>query len=158
MERPIQVTPMTAQDVPALAAVERECFAQPWSEAALAEELHNPHAVFLTARNGTGTVLGYVGMHHLADEGYIANVAVAAAARRQGVGRALLAALERYGREHGLYRLTLEVRVSNAAAVALYTGAGYVCDGVRPGFYRLPTEDAAIYSRILSADAGQSGE
>ena len=49
--------------------------------------------------------------------------------------------------EHGLSRLTLEVRVSNTPAIALYEGAGFVRDGVRPGFYREPREDAAIYSK-----------
>ncbi len=136
---------MTAAHIPAIAALEAVCFAEPWSAAALTEELANPHAVFLVATDG-GQVLGYAGCHHIADEGYIDNVATAPAARRQGVARALMAALEAYGREHRLYRLTLEVRVSNAAAVALYTGMGYVCDGVRPGFYRKPPEDAAIYS------------
>ena len=62
------------------------------------------------------------------------------------MARALLADLTAYGTAHSLYRITLEVRVSNASAIALYEGAGYTCDGVRPGFYRDPTEDAAIYS------------
>ncbi len=139
------VVPMTADHIPALAAIEAACFAAPWSAAALAEELDNPHAVFLVAVEDS-RVLGYVGMHHLVDEGFIANVAVAPEARRQGVARCLLEALVAYGREHGLYRLTLEVRASNEAAIALYEGAGYTADGVRPRFYSHPTEDAVIYS------------
>ncbi len=136
---------MTAAHIPAIAALETACFAEPWSAAALTDELTNPHAVFLVATDGE-RVLGYAGCHHVADEGYIDNVATHPDARRQGVAKALMAALDAYGREQGLYRLTLEVRASNAAAIALYAGAGYVCDGVRPGFYRKPTEDAAIYS------------
>ena len=131
--------------IDALAALERACFAEPWSEAGLVEELTNPAAVFRVAVEGD-TVLGYVGMHHLVDEGFITNVAVYPAARRRGVARALLAELAAYGTSHGLYRITLEVRVSNAPAITLYEGAGYVRDGVRPAFYRAPTEDAAIYS------------
>lgn len=142
------VVPMTADHVPELAAIEAACFAAPWSEMALAEELDNPHAVFLVAVEDS-RVLGYVGMHHLLDEGYIANVAVSPTARRQGVARHLLAALETYGQERGLYRLTLEVRASNEAAIALYEGAGYKADGVRPRFYTHPTEDAVIYSRYF---------
>ena len=88
-------------------------------------------------------------MHKVADEGYLANVAVDPAARRQGVARRLLAALTDYGKTHALYRLTLEVRVSNAAAIALYEGDGWVRDGVRPAFYSHPTEDAAIYSKYF---------
>ena len=144
----INVIPMAAEHIAQIATLEQRCFSAPWSAAALTEELDNPHTVFLVAADGE-RVLGYAGMHHIGDEGYIDNVAVLPEARRQGVARLLMAALEAYGREHAMYRLTLEVRASNAAAISLYTGAGYVCDGVRPNFYRKPTEDAAIYSRYL---------
>ncbi len=142
------ITPMTAVHIPALAAIEAACFSTPWSATALAEELDNPLAVFLVAVDGD-RVLGYVGCHVLVDEGYIDNVAVSPAARRHGIGRALLAALEQTAHQKQLYRLTLEVRVSNTAAIALYEGAGYIRDAVRPGLYRLPTEDGAIYSLYL---------
>ena len=141
----MQVVPMTAAHIPALAALERACFAEPWSEAGLAEELDNPHAVFRVAVED-GTVVGYVGMHHILDEGFITNVAVSPSARRRGVARALLAELTAYGTAHSLYRITLEVRVGNMPAITLYEGMGYIRDGVRPGFYSDPTEDAAIYS------------
>ena len=141
----MQIVPMEAQNVEALARIEQACFAAPWTVEGLAEELANPHAVFRVAVED-GAVLGYVGMHHLVDEGFITNVAVDPTARRRGVARALLADLRNYGQSRGLYRITLEVRVSNVAAIALYEGAGYVRDGVRPGFYRAPVEDAAIYS------------
>ena len=145
----VTVCPMMESHISALVALERVCFAEPWSAESLTEELHNPHARFLVAE-AAGETVGYVGMHHIGDEGFITNVAVSPAVRRQGVARALLGALEAYGREQGLYRLTLEVRVSNAAAIALYEGAGYHCDGVRPGFYRQPMEDGAIYSYYFS--------
>ena len=141
----MQIIPMTAAHIAPLAELEQTCFSAPWSADGLAEELANPHAVFRVAVEGDA-VLGYVGMHHLLDEGFITNVAVFPAARRRGVARALLADLTAYAAAHGLYRITLEVRVSNAPAITLYEGAGYVRDGVRPAFYRDPTEDAAIYS------------
>ena len=141
----MQIIPMAAEHIAALAALERACFSDPWSESGLSEELDNPHAVFRVAVED-GVVLGYVGMHHLVDEGFITNVAVSPAARRRGVARALLAELAAYGREHALYRITLEVRVSNAPAIALYESLGFTRDGIRPRFYAHPTEDAAIYS------------
>lgn len=144
----VTITPMAAAHIAAIADIEKRCFSTPWSVAALTEELDNPHAVFYAATDGE-QVLGYAGMHHVGDEGYIDNVAVAPEARRQGVARALMSALEEYGRERSLYRLTLEVRASNAPAIALYEGAGYVSDGVRPKFYAKPTEDAVILSLYL---------
>ncbi len=147
----MQIVLMRAAHVAALAALESECFSTPWSAASLAEELDNPRAVFRVALDDAGGVCGYVGMHHLGDEGYITNVAVSPAVRRQGVARALLCALDDYARAQALERVTLEVRLSNGAAIALYEGAGYVRDGVRPGFYRHPTEDAAIYSKYYGA-------
>ena len=145
----IQIAPMSAEHIDAIAALEEVCFSAPWSAAALAEQLDNPNAVFYVALDTNGQVCGYAGIHHVADEGYIDNVAVNPAVRRQGVARALMTALDAYGRENRLFRLTLEVRVSNTAAIKLYENAGFVRDGVRPAFYRKPTEDAAIYSRYF---------
>ncbi len=142
----MQIVPMTRAHIDALAELERVCFSTPWSADSLAEELDSPHAVFRVAVDDADNLLGYVGMHHLLDEGFITNVAVFPTARRQGVARALLADLTAYGAAHNLYRITLEVRVSNIPAITLYESLGYVQDGVRPGFYREPTEDAGIYS------------
>ena len=144
-----QVVPMCKRHIPALAEIETLCFSAPWSADALREELSNPPAVFLVAEAADGTPVGYAGMHAVAGEGFFTNVAVHPDYRRQGVADALITALAAYGKERSFYRLALEVRVSNAPAIALYEGAGYVRDGVRPGFYRNPTEDAAIYSRYF---------
>ena len=145
----MHIVPMAGRHIEEVAALEQACFSAPWSAAALAEELENPLAVFRVAEDAAGRVRGYMGLHHVGDEGYVTNVAVSPDARRQGIGAALLAETAAYAEAHRLYRVTLEVRVSNAPAIALYEGAGYVRDGVRPGFYRNPTEDAAIYSRYF---------
>ena len=139
----ICIVPMTDRHTAAIAALERSCFADPWSENGLREELNNPCAAFLVATEGD-RVVGYVGCHHVGDEGYITNVAVDPSCRRQGIARRLLTyAMDAWG---DLARITLEVRVSNAAAIALYEGLGFTRDGIRPKFYTHPTEDAAIYS------------
>ena len=116
--------------------------------AALTEELDNPHAVFLVAADGE-RVLGYAGMHHIGDEGYIDNVAVLPEARRQGVARLLMAALEAYGREHAMYRLTLEVRASNAAAISLYSKFGFEKVGERKDYYSSPKENAILMTKYF---------
>lgn len=139
----ITVVPMNPSHVTALAQLEAQCFSEPWSEAALQEELSNPCSRFLVALMDS-RVVGYLGCHHIADEGFIANIAVSPSERRQGVARALLCSAIEQGK--GLVRLTLEVRQSNTAAVSLYESLGFTKDGVRPRFYAHPTEDACIYS------------
>ncbi len=134
---------MNASHVTALAQLEALCFAEPWSETSLKEELNNPCSRFLTALIDS-RVVGYLGCHHIADEGFIANVAVFPSERRHGVAHALLRRAIEQGA--GLSRLTLEVRQSNTAAVSLYESLGFTKDGVRPRFYTHPTEDACIYS------------
>ena len=142
----VRIVPMNADHLDEVAELERICFSDPWSRNMLAEELNNMLSAFLVALDDTERVVGYAGVQVVLDEGYITNVAVFPAAHRRGAAKALLAELAAYGAAHGLCRITLEVRVSNAPAIALYEGAGYVRDGVRPKFYSHPTEDAAIYS------------
>ena len=144
----LTVVPMAERHLPFLAKIEKACFSAPWSETALQEELGNPIAVFLVAESA-GAVLGYAGMHVAVDEGYIDNVAVSPDYRRQGVGDALISAMMKEGQKRNLSRLTLEVRVSNAPARALYEKHGFILDGIRPGFYTAPKEDAAILSLYL---------
>lgn len=140
---------MEAGHLPALAAIERACFRAPWSEQALREELGK--GIFLVAERA-GAAVGYVGCQTVLDEGYITNVAVLPAARRQGVARALLGALTEQAARQGLAFVTLEVRASNAPAIALYEGAGFRPAGVRRRFYTQPTEDAVLMTLRLGQE------
>jgi len=100
-------------------------------------------APFLVAVVGDA-VVGYSIAHHAVDEGEILNLGVAPDQRRRGVGRALIESmLSRLGDE-GVVNVFLEVRESNAAAQRLYAALGFTEVGRRPGYYRLPTEDAVI--------------
>lgn len=146
----MMITPMHADHLDSLADLESLAFSIPWSYDALAEELQNPLAVFYVAEDvDAESAVGYVGMHHILDEGFITNVVVHPAYRRRGIATALLAELETYGKAHDLTRITLEVRASNQKAIALYEQMGYEKEGVRPGFYDSPKEDALIYSLYL---------
>lgn len=141
-----QVVPMDRGHIPAIAALERACFSRPWSEGALEEELYNDTACFLVAEGEDGSVLGYAGLHVILDEGYIDNVAVDPAYRRQGVADALLDVFCRFGAEK-LAFLTLEVRESNAPAIALYEKHGFYTVGRRKDYYDGPKEDALLLTR-----------
>lgn len=141
------IVDMAERHLPALAEIEKACFHAPWSETALREELGK--GIFLVAERGR-TVVGYVGCQTVLDEGYITNVAVTPEARRQGVGRALLHELAARVRAEKLAFVTLEVRRSNAAAIALYESMDYEPVGTRKNFYENPTEDAVLMTWKLN--------
>ncbi len=109
----------------------------------LREELWNDSAVVIVAEGADGTVLGYAGLQTVLDEGYLNNVAVAPRFRRQGVADELIAAFVRFGQAR-LAFLTLEVRASNAAAIALYEKHGFQPVGRRKDYYDDPAEDAVL--------------
>lgn len=143
------VRPAAAGDLPALAALERECFSHPWSENSLAETMGNGRSLFLLAER-EDEPLGYLGMEYVLDEGGITNVAVFAAHRRQGVAAALLGELLRRAAALGLATVTLEVRAGNAPAVALYQKHGFVPVGRRKNYYTSPTEDAILMTHTFA--------
>ncbi len=140
----MNVVQMAEKHITALAHIEKACFGAPWSEDGLREELENPLALFLVAEQEDGTVCGYIGCQVVLDEGYITNVAVAPAFRRQGVGKALVQALLRKTAQQKLSFVTLEARASNAPAITLYEQAGFVPVGTRKQYYAAPREDAVL--------------
>lgn len=134
---------MQRQHVPQVAALERECFSDPWSEQSLAGELDNPLSLWLVCQ-GDGEVWGYVGSQTVLGETDMMNVAVLPRARRQGIAQRLILALVAQLKQQGSRCLSLEVRPSNAPAVALYQGLGFSQVGRRPNYYRHPKEDGLI--------------
>ncbi len=144
----IQVVPMAAEHISALAELEKQCFVDPWSEKALAEELTNPNAVFRVALKD-GEVAGYVGMIHVLDEGDICNVAVFDSFRRQGIATALIQHLVDYAVEKQLAFITLEVRESNSGARKFYETMGFENIGLRKNFYDNPKEHAVLMNKTF---------
>ena len=139
-----RIVPMTAAYLPQVAALERRCFpADPWSEELFRDALDNPHTAILLAEGKDGTVLGYAVLSVVLDEGNLDNIAVDPDARRQGIADALLSALTGFGRD-SLSVLMLEVRSSNAPAIALYEKHGFAAVGRRKNYYDAPKEDAIL--------------
>lgn len=144
----IKIVPMTADHLEELEKLERICFSRPWSRKMLTEELDNECAAFLVAEDDmTGKVVGYAGLLVVADEGYITNVAVFPEYRRQGIAAQIIQVFINFAMGNRLAFLTLEVRPSNTAAIALYQGFGFAEVGRRKNYYDLPKEDALILTR-----------
>ena len=131
---------MTAEDVSAVARIEKECFSQPWSEQGFLDGMKD--AVFFVAEDPD--IVGYAGMYRMPPEGEITNVAVTQKKREKGCGRELLLTMQRWAAEHGITRIILEVRSGNEPAIHLYQTLGFEKIGVRKNFYQFPQEDADI--------------
>ena len=152
----VKIVPMAAEHLDRLEQLERMCFSRPWSKKMLAEELDNQCAAFLVAvEPETEKAVGYAGLLVVADEGYITNVAVDPSCRRQGVAAQLLQVFDNFAKGNHLAFLTLEVRPSNAAAIALYEGFGFREVGRRRNYYDLPKEDALILTKSYTEEAAQ---
>lgn len=145
----IMVRPARSEDLVTLADLEEQAFGEnAWGKEALLRELERHDAALFCALLGDQPV-GYAGIRRVLDEGYVNNIAVLPEWRRQGVGTALVEALVRYGREQQLSFITLEARVSNLGAIALYQKCGFQDVGLRRGFYDFPREDARLMTLYL---------
>ena len=144
----IQYMFMSQDHVEQVAALESQCFHDPWSFASIKGELDNPLSLWVVAVEGN-TVVGYVGSQSVMGWADMMNLAVSPAYRRQGIGEALVNALVAHLCDNGVIALLLEVRVSNAQAITLYTKMGFEQVGRRPKYYHNPREDALILRKEL---------
>ncbi len=137
-------------EIPQIEALEKACFSMPWTEDQLKGQLRDNQHEFIAAVSAGGTVLGYIGMMYVLDEGYISNVAVSPGNRRRGIGDALILALLKRCAALGLSFVTLEVRAGNAPAIALYEKHGFARVGLRKNYYDHPREDALLMTKYLN--------
>lgn len=139
----MRITLMESAHVSQVAQLEKLCFSAPWSENSISSELTNPLSCWLVALDGD-RVAGYVGSQTVLDESDMMNIAVDPQYRRQGIAQALVEELVKCLARKESRCLTLEVRASNAGAIALYEKLGFVQVGLRKNYYRNPREDAMI--------------
>jgi ribosomal-protein-alanine N-acetyltransferase len=147
----LEIRRLTYADLPQVIAIERRAFPTPWSLAMFVLELSKPSGICLVALD-QGRVAGYMVCSRYDIVWHVMNVAVDPAQRRRGTATALLEELFKRGDKPG-EQYTLEVRLSNAPAIALYEKFGFVSAGVRPGYYHDNKEDALIMWRTAGADA-----
>lgn len=117
-----------------MAAIEKEAFDEPWSVNMFLPELSDENAFYAVGVED-GKVVCYAGFHRVLDEGQIANVAVRADRRGQGIGRSLMLRLLEIAKGAGVKRITLEVKDTNEIAVNLYKSLGFTVEGVRKRYY-----------------------
>ncbi|WMJ85899.1 ribosomal protein S18-alanine N-acetyltransferase [Anaerocolumna sp. MB42-C2] len=124
---------------------EMECsiFSKPWTVDDFKNSIQNRQNIYLVVEE-EGQIIAYCGLWGVAGEGQINNVAVKKEIRDHGIGYAMLSALIEKGKKNGIDAFTLEVRVSNEAAITLYHKLDFKDAGIRKNFYEEPTEDALI--------------
>ena len=143
----MKVRPLNYADLPAVISIERRAFTSPWSLSMFVLELAKPGAVCLGAVDGG--LVGYLICARYEEAYHLMNIAVDPGHRRLGAGRALIdAMLVEIGEDANV---TLEVRVSNAGAIALYESYGFRGVGTRPRYYADNGEDAMIMWRAIGS-------
>ena len=143
----VDLRPLTLSDLDAIERIERASYPTPWSRSMFASELAKPSSVSLGAFDENGELVGYLIISRYVDAWHVMNVAVTPTRRRQGVAVALLERLFEETGSDPSRGYTLEVRVSNGAAIRLYERLGFRARGVRRGYYTDNREDALIMWR-----------
>jgi len=135
-------------DLTAIETIERDSYPTPWSRSMFASELAKPSSISLGAfADGTGDLVGYLIISRYVDAWHVMNVAVAPGYRRRGIAVTLLERLFELTAGDERRGYTLEVRVSNTAAIRLYERLGFKARGIRRGYYTDNREDAIIMWR-----------
>jgi len=148
-----RIEPLAEAHVAEVVRLERVCFTDPWSAGAFLEEIRRDSAQsHLRVLIQDGAVRAYSIAWFVADEGHLANLAVAPGYRRQGFARDLLEDLVAEARRRETASVWLEVRVSNEGAIALYRGYGFVPAGIRKNYYRREHEDALLMVLALGPE------
>lgn len=139
----LTIREMTEEDIVFVSRIEEECFSMPWKPDDFKEMIERDNMTYVVALFDN-EIIGGAGLRCIVGDGEITNVAITEKYRGRGFSRPMLEALIEKGEEMACEAFTLEVRVSNEPAIRLYKSLGFVEEGVRPGFYEHPREDALI--------------
>ena len=136
---------MSPEDIDGVIAIEEKAYgAHHWSKDSFLQELNNDLAWYYSLFNSEGKLVAYAGTWHILEEAHITNIAVDTESRRKGYGEALLKHILDDCYKEMIKYLTLEVRVSNKAAIGLYEKYGFTSFGIRKKYYQDNNEDAMI--------------
>lgn len=140
----IRIRRMDTADLTAVATIERDSYGEGWPATAFENELQNNRMARYIVLEEREQVIGFAGLWLIVDEAHVVTVAVAPGERRRGLGRMLVHSLVQLALAEGMESATLEVRVSNEAARALYRTYGFYEVGERKRYYADNGEDAVI--------------
>lgn len=141
----IEIRRMRHEDLDRVSQIEDDCFTTPWSRQAFADMIESDNALYMVAVCND-RVVANCGVIAAAGEGDICNVATDCAYRNRGIAKQLLSkVMDEAVQSLGVNEFTLEVREGNTPARKLYEKLGFISEGIRPGFYTDPKEDAVIY-------------
>lgn len=153
-DRPHQVivAPMRAKDLRAVLAIEEAVFPEPWSHRLFTEELAQRRSRSYRAAWIERRIVGFAGAMFVDDEAHVNNIAVDPGWHGRGLGTVLLADLVRAALARGARHLTLEVRVGNRPALALYGRFGLAPVGVRPRYYPQGEDALIMWARDIDSE------
>ncbi|MDI6849011.1 MAG: ribosomal protein S18-alanine N-acetyltransferase [Candidatus Saccharicenans sp.] len=143
---------MREDDLPEVLAIEKLCFPNPWSRETFLGEIQNRAISFplVLVHREQKRIAGYVIFWQIGDEAQINNVAVHPDFQGQGLGELAMRYVLHRLKENGVHFVSLEVRVSNQRALALYRKLGFSILGVRKEYYSRPVEDAYVMGLVLN--------
>lgn len=144
MTQRVNIVPAVIEDMKRLSEIAAVCFPDPWSEKLFTEAYNSPYSEVTLAKTDSGEIAGYLVLSDAGDEKSVDDIAVSPEYRRMGIARMLLESA------HGKYAgqsFILEVRESNAPAIALYASLGYKQVGFRKRYYRNPDEGAVLMTK-----------
>ncbi len=147
MMQRVNIVPAAIEDMKRLSRIAAVCFPDPWSEKLFTEAFHSSYTEITLAKTDSGEIAGYLVLSDAGDEKSVDDIAVSPEYRRMGIARQLLESA------HGKYagcNFILEVRESNAPAIALYASLGYKQVGFRKRYYRNPDEGAVLMTRDIN--------
>ena len=142
---------MKEDDLPAVRTIEALSFSNPWSDSTFLGEIQNTPVSFplVVVRKPSDKVIGYIIYWHIREDVQVNNIAVHPDFRGKGIGEALMRHVIDRVRKNGATFMTLEVRLSNAAAVTLYKKLGFDILGTRKNYYTNPDEDAFLMGLVV---------
>ncbi|MBE7710601.1 MAG: ribosomal-protein-alanine N-acetyltransferase [Cyanobacteria bacterium SIG31] len=141
----ILIEKMVPEDIEDVSKIEEDAYGEHhWSKSSFYDEMQNNLAKYYVARTQNGELVGYAGTWHIIDEGHITTIAVKKSHLRKHIGEAIIVKIIEDCYKNEIKYLTLEVRVSNTPAIALYTKYGFNSLGTRKGYYQDNNEDALI--------------